>query len=320
MSGRRPEAGGRFAIRLIRDSARAFGRGFVRTWLYPITLYFYLRRGPERRASAAFLARVSGRRAGPLAVMRHLHRFSSVVLDRVFLLTRGLAPFRTRVFGFAELSRQIDRGRGVLLLSAHLGSFEALSVLKQERPEVLLKVVMDHGQTADYNALLYQLNPELSSQVIEVGTDPGEFALQLQALAQQGGIIGLLADRLRDNEPAVPVRFIGGEAWLPGAPYLLASMLRVPVVLGFGLYRGGNRYDLHFETLADDIVIDRTQRAAQLRIWAQRFADRLEHYARQAPDNWFNFYDFWHRGAGSVAGGAGSPVDAATELPPSRTA
>ena len=26
---------------------------------------------------------------------------------------------------------------------------------------------------------------------------------------------------------------------------------------------------------------------------AQRYADRLEHYTRLAPDNWFNFYDFW---------------------------
>jgi len=25
----------------------------------------------------------------------------------------------------------------------------------------------------------------------------------------------------------------------------------------------------------------------------QRYAERLEHYARLAPYNWFNFYPFW---------------------------
>ena len=25
----------------------------------------------------------------------------------------------------------------------------------------------------------------------------------------------------------------------------------------------------------------------------QCYAERLEHHARRAPDNWFNFYDFW---------------------------
>ena len=35
-----PEAGGRFAIWLIVEAARRFGRRFVRPFLYPITLYF----------------------------------------------------------------------------------------------------------------------------------------------------------------------------------------------------------------------------------------------------------------------------------------
>jgi Predicted acyltransferase len=25
----------------------------------------------------------------------------------------------------------------------------------------------------------------------------------------------------------------------------------------------------------------------------RRYAARLEHYCREAPFNWFNFYDFW---------------------------
>jgi predicted LPLAT superfamily acyltransferase len=25
----------------------------------------------------------------------------------------------------------------------------------------------------------------------------------------------------------------------------------------------------------------------------KRYAQRLEHYCRMAPYNWFNFYDFW---------------------------
>ena len=25
------------------------------------------------------------------------------------------------------------------------------------------------------------------------------------------------------------------------------------------------------------------------------YAQRLEHYAKSAPDNWFNFFDFWAR-------------------------
>ena len=83
------------------------------------------------------------------------------------------------------------------------------------------------------------------------------------------------------------------------------------MVLSFGLYRGANRYDVYFETFAQSIQIPRRERAVHLDVWTQRYAARLEHYTRLDPYNWFNFYDFWHRPAGtgtavdgSVAGSA----------------
>ena len=75
----------------------------------------------------------------------------------------------------------------------------------------------------------------------------------------------------------------------------------MPVVLCFGLYRGGNRYDMYFETFADTLAVERTRREQHLREAIVRFADRLEHYARAAPYNWFNFYDFWQTEASHAA-------------------
>jgi len=61
----------------------------------------------------------------------------------------------------------------------------------------------------------------------------------------------------------------------------------------FGLYRGGNRYEIHFERFAD-LQQDAGQgRDAMIEQLLQRYASRLEHYCRLAPYNWFNFYDFW---------------------------
>ena len=60
----RPEGGGRFALWLIRNIALYGGRRFGRLCLYPITLYFFLRRAPERAASRQYLGRVAVRTAG----------------------------------------------------------------------------------------------------------------------------------------------------------------------------------------------------------------------------------------------------------------
>jgi predicted LPLAT superfamily acyltransferase len=102
-----------------------------------------------------------------------------------------------------------------------------------------------------------------------------------------------MADRVREGGRAVPVQFFGRTAQLPAGPWLLAATLKVPVILAFGLYRGGARYELQFELFAERIDAPRDRRDTAIAAYVQRYAARLEHYARSAPYNWFNFYDFW---------------------------
>lgn len=290
----RPEGGGHFAIWLIRSIALYGGRPVARLILYPITLYFYLRRKPEREASRAFLSRVLGRPAGALDVMRHLHRFAGVILDRVFLLARDdVRQFRVEIHGLDLLFDTYRQGRGMLLLGSHLGSFEILRVLARERPEIQLKVVLDKSQTPAITELLHALNPAIGRSVIDASGGGTAIVLGIRDAVEQGAVVALLGDRARPQEPTRHAPFLGQTAPLPVAPYLIASVLDTPVLLCFGLYRGGNRYELHFEHFAERIEIPRSERNARLDDWLARYAARLEHHARLDPYNWFNFYDFW---------------------------
>ena len=80
--------------------------------------------------------------------------------------------------------------------------------------------------------------------------------------------------------------------WATG-PFRIAMILKRPIVLMFGLYRGGNRYDIYFEKLTDIEQVSRSQRDLILEQSLTRYVQRLEHYCRLFPYNWFNFYDFW---------------------------
>ena len=64
-------------------------------------------------------------------------------------------------------------------------------------------------------------------------------------------------------------------------------------VLFFGIYKGGNRYDIYFEKLADQFQFDEKDEENSKQKWMQRYADRLAHYSKQDPFNWFNFFDYW---------------------------
>ena len=289
----RPEGGGHFAIWLIRSIALYGGRRVARLCLYPITLYFYVRRAPERHASRRYLQRVFGRPPTPWQVLRHIHCFAATILDRVFLLTQGEKPFRIETQGLDLLDQSLALGHGVLLLGSHQGSFEALRAIGARRPEMPLRVVLDKQKTPAMTALLEALAPEVGACVIDAARDGASIALAMAEACRDGAVVAMLADRGRAHEVLQRVEFLGSSAPFPVSPWLLANSLRVPVVLCFGLYLGGNRYRLIFEPFADRVEIPRHARPEAVGTLIAGYARRLEHYIHVAPYNWFNFYDFW---------------------------
>ena len=291
----RPEGGGRFALWLIRGIALYGGRGFARLFLYPITLYFYWRRKLEREASRDFLARVLPGRVTAWQVLKHIHCFASTMLDRVFLLARGERGFAIEVEGLDTLTAHLGKGQGVLLFGSHQGSFEALRAISTRRPDVNLRVLLDKQKTPALTELLEALAPDIGDKVIDASQDGASVALQMAEACSQGAMVAMLADRGRGHEVLRRADLLGSPAPFPVSPWLLAHTLRVPVVLCFGLYLGGNRYRLVFEAFAERVEIPRQDRAQALDAVIARYARRVEHYIHEAPYNWFNFYDFWQQ-------------------------
>ena len=72
---------------------------------------------------------------------------------------------------------------------------------------------------------------------------------------------------------------------------LIGALLGGPLFFMAAIYRGGNRYDIIFDTLVNfdgaeskPVLIDRA---------ITRYAEILEKWVIDAPYNWFNFFDFW---------------------------
>ena len=290
----RPEGGSSIGMRLLVRLALALGRRVARAVLFPVTAYFMARRGPERRASRAYLTRALGRSPTWLEVAHHFHTFAGVTLDRVYFLSDNLSRFDMRLIGLEELHQAMDLGQGVLLIGAHVGSFDALRAISTIRPDVTVRVVLDADHSPVLSEILKQLNPQIAAGIINPRKDGTAVALEIGAALNQRALVTMLADRGRPGNPTVSVDFLGQSAEFPTAPWQIAAACHVPIVLCVGLYRGGSRYDLHFEMLTAQLQVDRRQRQQQLREVVQDFANRLGTLLRDAPYNWFNFYDFWN--------------------------
>ncbi|MHC1480669.1 LpxL/LpxP family acyltransferase [Frateuria aurantia] len=299
----RPEAGGYLSQRIFLAIAKGCGRRFALAVLWLTSPWFVWSRRPEREASRQYLQRVLGRPPTLWQLLKHHYYFSIGILDRVYLLSDGERHFSFEVEGVQHLAEALRAGHGALLFGAHLGSFEALRTLSRQYPEVPLHIVLDKQQTPVLTELMASLAPALAERIIDASAGGPSVALAMAEQCARGGMVAILADRGRQGESLHPAPFLGTPAGFPVGPWLLAASLKVPVVLCFGLYLGGNRYRLVFEPVADRVEIPRGEREAALDMFIRHYAGRLEHFARAAPYNWFNLYDFWDVSSlsGSVA-------------------
>ena len=318
----RPEGGSLWAMRALLLLVRRGGRWIGRVLLYPITIYFLMVRGEERRASRAYLCRATGRSARIWHVARHIHTFASTILDRIFFLSGELERFHLRVHGLHGLVPALEKKQGVLIFGSHVGSFDALRALSVSRPDLKVYIVLDKAHNPHLTGLFLAINAQLADTVIDACRATGPVAvLAIKQALDQGAFAAMLIDRSQPGHAMIPAQFLGETAWFPSAPWLIASALGVPVVLAFGLYHGDRHYELIFEQFAERIVLPRPQRQLCLSQIVQAYATRLESVVQRAPYNWFNFYDFWsepHANSDDLDGHARSPVQQRTAEPPSR--
>ena len=283
-------------LRLIVWLATHLPRAPVRVVLYPIVAYFLLTSPTARAASRDYLHRVLGRSATWRDLWRHFFAFASCTLDRIFLLSRRHESLEVEVNRPEEVRASVARNAGCLLLVAHFGSAESLRLIAVDKRGLPLSMLLDRKHGRMFTELLEQLNPELAGSVIDASERGPQLVLHLKEAVQAGRMLGIMADRALASDRSVVVDFLGGRARFPVGPWQLAHALKVPVILGFGVYHGGNRYTAHFELFAHAVTLPRENREAAIADLAQRYAGRLEHHLRSAPYNWFNFYDYWQSG------------------------
>ncbi len=286
----RPERGSLPAIRGLVWVALHAGRPLTRMLLLPICAYFVMFSPDASAASRDYLRRALARRPTMREQFRHFYTFAACLLDRVYMLNGRLALFEFTIAGSERVREYTDRGEGCLLFGAHFGSFEAVRAVGRQAESVPISLVMYKENARKSNEVLNAINPNLALEIIALGTAGAMLAVRDRLAA--GYLVGVLADRGLHDERFIMLPFLGATAAFPTGPFRMALLLRRPIILMFGIYRGGRRYDVHFEPLAVSADFEGEPEAAVLGMM-RRYVSRLEHCCRSEPYNWFNFYPFW---------------------------
>lgn len=287
------ETGSQFMRRMLVWIALHLGRPLVQAVLYPTVFYFMLFAKQPRAASRDYLQRVLGRSPTWREQFRHFLYFATCSIDRLYFLSGKTSAIHTDIHDLQVFDTYRQQGRGALLMITHTGNFDVMRAVGVRIHQQPVKILLSRSQNAGANSLFEQLDPEFAKQIIDADRPANELVLEIQQALNEGYFVGVMADRAGLQDKTILCDFFGSPAAFPAYPWLISMVLKAPVILCFAFYQGRASYQVHFELFSEGAAVARKQRDEHIARQAQQFAARLQHWMKQYPYNWFNFYPFW---------------------------
>jgi predicted LPLAT superfamily acyltransferase len=279
---------------------RRFGIAWAYALLVPVGLYFVLFASAALRASHDYRRRLgcggASRLAGWWNGFRHFYSFGQTLLDRVAIIGGETKGFRFHFDGEEHLRSALERGRGLILVSAHCGNWEvAAHVLG--RLTVPVSIVAFEHEVAHIRTYFERVFADRRFSVISMDGSPGMVLEILRTLAR-GEIVAMHADRVLDptDQNSIIVPFLGAPARFPTGPFQVAAVSGAPLIHTFAMREQTYHYRLHAYPPEFLSFGKRSERRGQLETWVGRFVAHLEEVLRRHPLQWHNFYPFWAAG------------------------
>ncbi|MFC4160462.1 LpxL/LpxP family acyltransferase [Chitinimonas lacunae] len=287
-----------FGIWLLYWVHRLCGRRLFRLCMYPVALSHWLLRPGLRAASLQYLSRLEaatgalGHRPDWRDGVRHVALFAETMLDKL-LAVSGRYHGPVRSIGSEPVYQAALAGQGGVIVTAHLGCLELCRALAERRSGFRLNVLVHTRHAERFNRLLRRFGADAGVRLLEVTEISPATAVLLADKVAAGEYVAIAGDRVPVfASQTVEAEFLGHRAPFPVGPYVLASLLRCPLYL-LGCIHEGRGYALHFEQLAEQVVLPRGRREAAMAEYAGRFARALTGLVARSPYDWFNFFPFW---------------------------
>lgn len=254
-----------------------------------VTFYYYLFSPSARKSLTDFYSTVfkmSKRSARPL-IRRNFSLFGQTLVDRVaFLLGRNQQFSHT----FENEQYLIDiqnKGKGGVLLSAHLGNWETAGNLLKGRITPTINILMLDAEVESIKSLLKHQTGGSRFNIIPIREDLSHIFEINQAIARNE-LIAMHADRYVSGMRFIELPFFGRMARFPYGPFAIATKLKVPVTFVFAAKNDTFSYHLSATTPLEEI--------RQPEELAKFYVAELEKKVQEYPEQWFNYFNFFSEG------------------------
>lgn len=288
------ERGNKLGLYLTLFFYKLLGKKLARVILQPVILYFYLTDRKGRVASRVYLDQIEQLTNKKLSGYKHYLAFGHMMLDR-FDVHRGESESINVIWhNQGLLEERANENNGLLVVGAHIGSFDILKNIGDAESPVKVRPLMLKKQAELINSFLESINQHEKIEVIEADEMGIDTILKIKDTFSKGEVVAMLADRHAANskERVCKIRFLGKDATFPQGPWILAQLLKVPVIAVFPIATGYNKYEV-FSVEIPILKGNRKDRNATICKIATSFISEVEKICIDYPYQWFNFFNVW---------------------------
>ena len=201
----------------------------------------------------------------------------------------GSVPTRE---GIHHLFEARDKGKGLLVISAHIGNWDIAASLFMTYG-LPLSAVSETHEPQKMDDLVNGTREKAGMKIIKIETNS---LRQIFTALKKNETVTILLDKPETRETGVPVQFFGETAYLPGGPAAIALKTRAAVLMGYCIRRPGNRTfegivtaPIEYEHLLNG------DKEHDIQVITQAMATLMEEQIRRFPDQWYMFREMWPR-------------------------
>jgi KDO2-lipid IV(A) lauroyltransferase len=252
----------------------------------------YARHSPARAALRENLRVITGAEEVELDRLcaANVANFTAMLADYFHCTAGGDArALLTEWHGVEHLEAARARGRGVILVTAHLGNWELGGLLLAHRGLPMSVVTLEEPTTA-LTEWRDAFRRRAGIRTHAVGPGHNFAFVELIAALRRGEVVAMLVDRPYAGS-GVPVDFFGRCTEFSTAPALLWQHTGAAVVPAFVLRNAVGRYTAFAD--APLAFAPQAEPRAGLAANTQIVASHFENIIRQHPDQWFNYVPIW---------------------------
>jgi len=190
-----------------------------------------------------------------------------------------------KVEGLDNLDEALSKGKGVILLSAHIGNWELGALVLSRLRQPVMAVALTHGDK--------RINDFFTRQRVAGKVKPVKIGISLRSCYEElknNGLVALLGDR-DFSKNGIYMDFFGRPSLIPKGPAVLSERLQAEIVPTFMVREKDDTFRFIFEpSLKRPSGIGEDDRLKEI---MKGYVSVIERYVKMYPTQWYMFKREW---------------------------